>query len=167
MAGGGGGGGRRRSWDSLSPAYRKRLSGKGITRGQFESGVSLAAARGHGRTPERPTRADRKAEYAKYRANRAYAMRVITSDGVQVLSGMTAADRSIVGSHANSVGRFLSQGQAGSRLPSFAGTKVTGYTKESKYETAVTVTLETNFARLAVLQRSGELDFVDIYVKAA
>jgi len=42
----------RRSWDSLSPAYRGRLSRYGITRHQYESGRPLSGARGHGATPE-------------------------------------------------------------------------------------------------------------------
>ena len=39
--------GRRKGWESLSEAQRKRYVGKGITRGGYESGVSLDAARGH------------------------------------------------------------------------------------------------------------------------
>lgn len=37
---------RRRDWDSLSPAYRKRLSGAGVTRAQYEAGADLRKARG-------------------------------------------------------------------------------------------------------------------------
>lgn len=42
----------RRPWDSLSPAYRARLSRGGITKSSYQSGASLAAARGHAQTPE-------------------------------------------------------------------------------------------------------------------
>jgi hypothetical protein len=42
----------RRSWESLSPAYRGRLSRYGITKSQYESGRPLSGARGHGATPE-------------------------------------------------------------------------------------------------------------------
>jgi hypothetical protein len=45
------GGGRRRrpgrDWDALAEAYRKRLTGAGITRETYEAGASLGAARGH------------------------------------------------------------------------------------------------------------------------
>ena len=43
------GGGRRRSrdWDALTEAYRRRLTGAGITRETYEAGASLGAARGH------------------------------------------------------------------------------------------------------------------------
>jgi hypothetical protein len=45
------GGGRRRcldrDWDALTEAYRKRLTGAGITRETYEAGASLGAARGH------------------------------------------------------------------------------------------------------------------------
>lgn len=63
----------QRSWDNLSPDYRKRLQNAGITKGQYESGVSLAKARGHEETPERPERADTakgKERYKKYQADR-------------------------------------------------------------------------------------------------
>jgi len=48
---------RRRDWGSLSDSYRKRLTGAGITRSDYEAGVSVTAARGHAHTPERPARA--------------------------------------------------------------------------------------------------------------
>ena len=46
-------GGRRRrpgpgrDWDALTEAYRRRLTGAGITRETYEAGASLGAARGH------------------------------------------------------------------------------------------------------------------------
>lgn len=43
---------RRRSWESLSPAYKARLSRHGITRQAYEGGSNLSAARGHAATPE-------------------------------------------------------------------------------------------------------------------
>ena len=46
----GGGRGRRsrgRDWDALTEAYRRRLTGAGITREAYESGAPLGAARGH------------------------------------------------------------------------------------------------------------------------
>lgn len=45
---------KRKGWDELSDDYRKRLQRKGITKGQYESGVSIKGARGHSNTPERP-----------------------------------------------------------------------------------------------------------------
>lgn len=60
-----------RSWQNLTPAYRQRLANAGITQTQYESGASLAAARGHGQTPERPERAQRNPQkYRKYLNNR-------------------------------------------------------------------------------------------------
>jgi hypothetical protein len=44
--------GRRKSWESLSPSYRGRLSRGGVTRSQFESGAPIRKARGHAKTPE-------------------------------------------------------------------------------------------------------------------
>jgi hypothetical protein len=46
----GGGRGRRsrgRDWDALTEAYRRRLTGAGITREAYESGAPLGTARGH------------------------------------------------------------------------------------------------------------------------
>lgn len=43
----------RRTWDALSPAYRRRLESGGVTRREYERGGSLAEARGHRYTPER------------------------------------------------------------------------------------------------------------------
>lgn len=51
---------RRRVWSALSQSYRTRLQRKGVTQAQYESGVSLKAARGHAQTPESPT------EYARH-----------------------------------------------------------------------------------------------------
>lgn len=47
----------RKEWGQLSGSYRSRLERGGVTRSAYESGVSLSAARGHARTPERPERA--------------------------------------------------------------------------------------------------------------
>lgn len=43
---------QRRAWESLSDAYRKRLSRGGITKRDYERGRNLSAARGHFATPE-------------------------------------------------------------------------------------------------------------------
>jgi hypothetical protein len=60
-----------RNWDSLSAGYRKRLQSNGITRRQYESGVSLSKARGHSQTPERPERATRNpGKYQAYEAKK-------------------------------------------------------------------------------------------------
>src|SRR6185369_16026166 len=37
----------RKGWEDLSPRYRQRLEGRGVSRRQYESGQSLHAARGH------------------------------------------------------------------------------------------------------------------------
>jgi hypothetical protein len=60
-----------RNWDALSAGYRKRLQSAGITRRQYESGVSLSKARGHAETPERPERAEKQpGKYQKYEAKK-------------------------------------------------------------------------------------------------
>lgn len=155
----------RRSWDSLSPAYRRRLERSGLTRAGYESGASLTGARGHGTTPERPDRQDRRAGYAAYRAQRSQPMRVITTSGIVTLSGMTSADRSLVGRHLNAVRWYLVNGSAGSRLPDFDGATVTGYTFDDGKTSAVTVTLDTNLTDISAKERNGELNFDSPYPK--
>lgn len=44
---------RRKSWDELSPEYRKRLARHGLTPAKHAAGESIRAARGHANTPER------------------------------------------------------------------------------------------------------------------
>lgn len=64
---------RRKGWDSLSPAYRERLSRRGITRSQYEHGRPLAGARGHGATPEHGLKSAKRnpKKYAEYIRKRA------------------------------------------------------------------------------------------------
>ncbi len=59
----------RKAWESLSPGYRQRLERAGMTRQDFKQGRPLAAARGHGATPEHPHRYD-PAKYPKYHRER-------------------------------------------------------------------------------------------------
>lgn len=62
-----------RNWDGLSSSYRQRLERAGITRAAYERGVSVTAARGHEKTPERPERAithpEKYKEYLSRRRN--------------------------------------------------------------------------------------------------
>jgi hypothetical protein len=56
-----------RNWDALSDSTRSRYLRNGINRTDYEAGVSLKAARGHGQTPERPSEAVRNPErYESY-----------------------------------------------------------------------------------------------------
>lgn len=60
--------GKRIGWDNLSANQRKRYISKGITKRDYDSGVSLKAGRGHATTPERPSQAARRpADYVDYR----------------------------------------------------------------------------------------------------
>jgi hypothetical protein len=45
----------RKGWESLSPGYRNRLERGGVSKSAYERGESIASARGHQRTPERPS----------------------------------------------------------------------------------------------------------------
>jgi hypothetical protein len=43
---------KRKGWESLSDSYRKRLTRSGISKSEYQSGKSIAKARGHAATPE-------------------------------------------------------------------------------------------------------------------
>ena len=57
----------RKGWDQLSPAYRARLEKGGVSKTAYERGESIQAARGHSRTPERPTQAQNFPQYQNER----------------------------------------------------------------------------------------------------
>lgn len=61
----------RKSWDQLSPAYRRRLERAGYTRSDYVANKPRTAARGHARTPEHPNRANpvKHKEYLERKAN--------------------------------------------------------------------------------------------------
>lgn len=65
----------RKGWESLTPNYRKRLESKGITRTDYEAGVSLTAAR-RGNTPEHPQRYNPQ-KYPEYHARRTALMQKV------------------------------------------------------------------------------------------
>jgi hypothetical protein len=63
----------QRNWDGLSAAYKGRLERAGISKRDYNSGKSLAAARGHAQTPEHPVRAQQthnRERYKEYRERR-------------------------------------------------------------------------------------------------
>jgi len=60
---------QRKPWNQLKPGYRARLESKGITKEMFEGGADIKAARGHEKTPERPTSFDA-SKFPKYATER-------------------------------------------------------------------------------------------------
>lgn len=59
----------RKGWDNLSAAYRERIAKAGMTREDYEAGQSLSKARGHSKTPERPSSFDPK-KFPQYASER-------------------------------------------------------------------------------------------------
>lgn len=57
---------RVRDWNALGDAQKHRYERSGISRSDYESGVSLAAARGHGATPERPGQGKEEPRFREY-----------------------------------------------------------------------------------------------------
>lgn len=60
--------GKRKGWDELSQKYRNRLERNGVSKASYENGSSIAKARGHASTPERPSDAYSVTGRRKYRA---------------------------------------------------------------------------------------------------
>lgn len=166
----------RKGWDSLSEPVRRRYQRNGVSRADYESGVSLSAARGHAQTPERKERAERNPDrYREYLRRRNSGMRVVTSEGTITVYGMGAAERSIVGKHANAVHKELisepgrrrstvkvRRGDKVMQLPEFRNMRVTGY-REQKTGSLEEFELETDPSALGRFAFLGLLDFESIY----
>lgn len=167
----------RKGWANLSTAQRRRYDRAGITERAYASGASLTAARGHATTPERPARAERHPErYSSY-LSRFKPMRVVSTLGVVIVAGMTRADRSLVGKHANAVRRHIEgmtrpailsryHGVPGTQeLSDFAGRTVTGYLDGS--DRPETVELESLSSAIDAQYFAGQLSYESIYQKAS
>jgi hypothetical protein len=57
----------RKGWNALSPGYRSRLEKNGISKTAYEAGESIKGARGHSRTPERPSQGKQFPQYQQER----------------------------------------------------------------------------------------------------
>lgn len=65
-----------RNWNALSTSYQQRLERAGVSRREYEQGVSVQSARGHANTPERPSAA-RPERHGEYLERQAYRERLI------------------------------------------------------------------------------------------
>lgn len=84
----------RKAWGTLSATYRRRLERGGITKAAYERGESLAKARGHGQTPERPERAERQPDkYTKYIERRRTLERQVAEKKAELFRGSKKYDR--------------------------------------------------------------------------
>lgn len=66
----------RKGWSSLSDNYRARLEKNGITKAKYEAGESIKKARGHSKTPERPSM---KGNFPQYQAERTRLTNIVVS----------------------------------------------------------------------------------------
>lgn len=76
----------RKGWDQLKAKTRQRYEKAGVTKGQYESGASLKAARGHANTPERPRGFD-PAQYPKYVQTRAQLIKALQAKKNRMFTG--------------------------------------------------------------------------------
>lgn len=156
----------RKGWDQLSTSVRRRYERAGVTRDYYESGGSLSKARGHSATPERPDRADRNPRKYRGYMRRNVIMKVATTDGPVLVTGMEKEDRSKVGSHYNAIHNQLSNTVAprydGFTLDDLTSTRVTGYRIGSKKRERFS--LETNPNVLEYYGSTGQLQSESIYV---
>lgn len=98
---------RRLGWDQLKPATRARYAKHG-GRELYDSGGSLAEARGHGRTPERPGDADRNPTlFESYLRKRGRPVNVITNGGVVTVSGLTPIEASQLATRQNFITGYI------------------------------------------------------------
>lgn len=81
-------------------------------------------------------------------------MNVLTTEGMQFLSPGGKREASLISNYMNDIGRFLATGDK-SRLKKYKGKKVAGFI------------LETDPDIIEAAAHKGELDFEDIYEKAA
>ena len=59
----------RKGWDQLTPGYRQRLERAGISKRDYETQAPIKKARGHERTPERPS-SHKPAQFPQYENKR-------------------------------------------------------------------------------------------------
>lgn len=112
---------RSRDWEALSAGQKNRYLGYGRTHGMspenvrqaYESGRSLAALRGHARTPERPERARARPErYPEYRQRPGgKAINVLVKDRGIVRMELFRTDRGRVAKHWNAIKHYLETGE--------------------------------------------------------
>jgi len=147
--------------------YRSRLERGGIGRAFYEAGVPVSTARGHAVTPERPERAERKPDsYRGYLRRRGTGMRMVTTDGVQIVQGLSRRERSFVGKHDNAVRTYLGYGGEipslyVSKLGDFEGKTVRGYLPGS--EVLADFEFETREARLDYFEGRAQIRFESVY----
>lgn len=151
---------RRRDWDSLSPAYRSRLTKGGITKRAYESGASLKAARGHEFTPERPQDARRNpSEFELYRAGKSRVsgryISVVTVDGVRSMR-LSSRDRKIVARHWNALRKWAREGDPDALTPYWNLTV-------TDVDTGRAIALETDPLAIWNLTHSRQLNVDSIY----
>jgi hypothetical protein len=144
---------RRRDWTSLSESTRRRYERAGINQTFYELGVPLQHARGHARTPEHPERVSRDPQrYRGYLVGKGQGgLRVISTQGVMDVTGLSARRRSLVARHENAVKRYLNRGDE-SGLAAFEGIEV-----------APGVELESRTNALDWLALRGQLSFESLY----
>lgn len=93
-------------------------------------------------------------------------MKVATTEGVLIVSGMTLDDRSTVGSHWNAIANHLHTGEiprqySGKDLEGMRNTRVSGYREGS--DVWETFELETDPGRIEYQGSTGELTPDNIY----
>ncbi len=145
------------AWKALKPATRQRYQKAGITRSDYLRGASLAAARGHSQTPERPERAaNNPRRYSRYTRRGGKTMSVVSTSGVQDVRHLSKAERSVVGKYWNAVTDYLDgRDENGDGLAAFEGRTVNG------------VELETGRDALDWWATHGDLSFESLYPDAA
>jgi hypothetical protein len=74
----------RKGWDTLSSAYRQRLERAGVSRSEYEAGQSIQKARGHSKTPERPTQNITASQFPQYFNSRSKLIRDVEAKKTRI-----------------------------------------------------------------------------------
>jgi hypothetical protein len=172
----------RKGWGDLSPTYRKRLERGGIGRHEYEAGAALSNVRGHGKTPEHPLPANKSVPKRYQRWNNirhGTPIKMLTSDGEQWLTDVSALGRSRIASHWNAVKSYLFDirmpkafwwnGRTRTALNAFKPLSVTGSPVDDHNHIGLPAKFKfmTDTDDIAYWTQSDVLEFTQIYKSVA
>ena len=131
-------------------AVRLARAGMSLSRAARQAGTTVATVRRY----FGPAVRRRRGRLRVARSDEvSFTMRVMTTDGIQLVDVKGSTDRGVIGAHHNAAAEFLDTGNTDA-LADFEGVTVGG------------VELETDPDRLIEAWRAGQFDFLEIYQPA-
>lgn len=127
---------RQRFWERLSETQQRRYLRHGIGAREYESGVSLTAARGHKATPEHPHEATRdRSRYSGYiakhpNAGKPFPAFVRQTDPYDIQMAIhdnwTTRAKTLIADHWNAIKNYLYYGNFSRYFSGFSRTRIGG-----------------------------------------